>query len=224
MWAVVPVKGLSGVKTRLGDVLSENERAQLCALMLEDVLAALKSCPSLEGVALITPASEVEAIADAYDVQIIKDDGRRDISGAAQQAADELIARGVDAMMLVPADVPFIDAADIENVIAQHGQTPAVTLTAASDDNGTNLLICAPPNVIPFRYGLESFLRHQEEAKQCGAHTTVVYAKSVARDIDRPEDLLAMAAAPTSCKAAAFVAELGVAQRIENRTALHNSK
>ena len=54
LWAVVPVKELTGAKTRLASLLPGELRQQLMLAMLDDVLAALTLARGLAGVAVVT--------------------------------------------------------------------------------------------------------------------------------------------------------------------------
>jgi len=47
VWAVVPVKEITGAKQRLAGVLTEQQRRMLAAAMLEDVLDELVKIPEL---------------------------------------------------------------------------------------------------------------------------------------------------------------------------------
>ncbi len=71
MWALVPVKDLAGAKKRLSPVLSSGERQGLYRAMLSDVLRALSSTASLDGIALITKDAEAELMAAEYGASVI---------------------------------------------------------------------------------------------------------------------------------------------------------
>ncbi|MGD9868193.1 MAG: 2-phospho-L-lactate guanylyltransferase, partial [Hyphomicrobiales bacterium] len=60
--AVVPMKPLSEAKRRLSTVLDDKSRRRLAETMLRDVLAGLRSAPSVQEVLVISPDDAVAAI------------------------------------------------------------------------------------------------------------------------------------------------------------------
>jgi 2-phospho-L-lactate guanylyltransferase (CobY/MobA/RfbA family) len=52
--ALVPVRSISGAKNRLASRLDEAQREQLALAMLEDMLAALGACPTLDRVVVVS--------------------------------------------------------------------------------------------------------------------------------------------------------------------------
>ena len=93
MWAVVPLKTLTGVKQRLGPWLRPGERAGLVLAMLEDVLAALKATPGLSGILLVSRASEAPALAERHAIDLFAEAPGADLSESVQAAGGYLIRR-----------------------------------------------------------------------------------------------------------------------------------
>jgi 2-phospho-L-lactate guanylyltransferase len=52
-------------------------------------------------------------------------------------------------------------------------------------------VLCAPPGVVPLRFGDNSYFPHLAAARQCGIEPTIVRAPGIALDIDNPQDLAA---------------------------------
>ncbi len=63
MWIVLPLKALNPVKSRLASVLSPDQRGFLMRAMIEDVLAALRACPQVEGILMVSRDPNVPALA-----------------------------------------------------------------------------------------------------------------------------------------------------------------
>ena len=59
MWTVVPLKALSPVKTRLASILSPEQRDGLMKAMVEDVLTALRDCPAVEAVLVVSSDHDI---------------------------------------------------------------------------------------------------------------------------------------------------------------------
>jgi 2-phospho-L-lactate guanylyltransferase len=214
-WAVVPVKSLAEAKTRLSPVLSPAERRQLFTLMLTDVLTALTAAGGLAGVLVVTGDEEAARLAEGHGARILREDTGRGQSAAIAAAAQAVGKAGEAALLAIPADVPLATATEIEAMLATHGTTPAVTLAPAADRRGTNGLLASPPDVIPFRFGDDSFAPHCEEARRCGIEPAVLTLPGIGLDIDRPDDLRALIARPMASRAQAWLHESGIARRLE---------
>ena len=71
IWAVVPVKELSGAKHRLSDLLSPPERRLLAETMLTDVLDAVAGCRGLAGVVIVTLDPHATALGEKIGARIL---------------------------------------------------------------------------------------------------------------------------------------------------------
>ena len=208
MRAVVPIKSFQNTKTRLKHLLSERERSELSRLMLHDVLDALLVARGISAVSVVTPNHDVSAFATELGADTITDQGTKDLAGAAAEAAHFLTDLGEEAMLLIPADVPLVQSHDIEIAISDHPPGPSLTLVEAGEDGGTNLLIASPPEVIPFRFGKNSFEKHVAEAEKAGILVKTPKIANLSLDIDRPEDLQVLCKNGLSGRTAAFVTKL----------------
>ena len=98
-------------------------------------------------------------------------------------------------MLTIPADLPLVTPGDIEAVVAAHAQrAPAVTIAPARDRQGSNAVLCSPPDVMPFRFGDNSFYPHLDKVRELGIEPRVVERRGLGLDIDTPDDLSAFAA------------------------------
>jgi 2-phospho-L-lactate guanylyltransferase len=102
--------------------------------------------------------------------------------------ARSLAAEGHD-MLTVPGDIPRVTAAEIAAVIEARRPAPAVTIVPAHDERGSNAVLCAPPLVMPLRFGDDSFLPHLAAARARGIEPTIVRLPGIALDIDQPDDV-----------------------------------
>ena len=74
--------------------------------------------------------------------------------------------------------------------LASHdGASPAVSVVADRHGRGTNCLACSPPDLIQFRFGIDSFSAHQKEAQAAGVEPSLPELPSVRLDVDTPDDL-----------------------------------
>ena len=216
MWAVVPVKDLAGAKERLAPVLRADERREFFRAMLSDVLGALSNTSSIEGIALITKDAEAEALARQYGAEIIAEGRNGGQTAAVAHGISRLMARGVAEIMQVPGDVPLATAGEFEQVIAAHLPAPAMTIVPARDEQGSNCVICSPPDAVPLSFGDNSFFPHLHAARRAGIQPTIRALPGLGLDIDTPDDLAALLANPGETMSHAYLAESGIAARVQH--------
>ena len=215
MWAIVPVKDLAGAKQRLSPVLSPEERHGLYRAMLSDVLRALAGAASLDGIALITRDAEAELMAAEYGATIIPEAENSGQTAAVSHGIQQLMARGVGTIVQIPGDVPLVTPTEIEQVIAAHLPAPAMTIVPARDEQGSNCVICSPPDSVTLRFGDNSFFPHLEAARRGGISPTIVPLAGLGLDIDTAADLEALLARPAETASHTFLRDSGVAARFQ---------
>lgn len=189
IWAVVPVKSFARAKTRLAPLLDARQREELARAMLNDVLAALQHVNDLSGILVVSRDANARGSADAHGATSINDPFEEGPNVAVRLAFPVLHEAQVDAMIVVPADVPQIEADELRMILRSLRRAP-IALAPAARDSGTNLLGCSPVDIIEPCFGPDSFARHIAAAKRIGVEARVVSCESLAHDIDRPKDIL----------------------------------
>jgi 2-phospho-L-lactate/phosphoenolpyruvate guanylyltransferase len=216
LWAVLPVKDLPRAKQRLAGVLSAEERLGLSFAMLQDVLSALAASGGLGGILLVTRDPAARRLAVRYGARVLVEQENRGHTAATSLGASILAQERVAGMVQVPADIPLIRPDDIAALLRAHGEAPAVTLAASRDRRGTNALLCSPPDALPLSFGDDSFFAHRCRAQSLGIEPRIVERPGLALDIDTPDDLAAFLAAPSATRTYAYLAENGIAARINH--------
>jgi 2-phospho-L-lactate guanylyltransferase len=190
---LVPVKNLAEAKQRLSSVLTSEERFALAQAMCEDVLQALARWQSRPAVAVVTSDSFARDLAARFNFEVIADDNTGETS-AIEMATAVCRGRGAESTLVVPADIPLIDGAELQKIVDNAPAAGAVLVPDAAG-RGTNAAWRAPGDLFPLRFGNDSFLPHLAAAKATGLPCVVLKLPGIARDIDRPEDLRELAAA-----------------------------
>lgn len=216
IFAVVPVKELTGSKQRLASRLSPEERRALATIMLEDVLAALSAVHELAGLLVVTVDPDATALAARHGARIVTEGAREGHTGAVTAAARLLAREGRTGMMTMPGDIPRVTSAEIAATLAAHRAEPAFTIVPAHDDLGSNAIVCSPPDAVPLRFGENSFYPHLAAARARGIEPLVVRHPGVGMDIDHPADLIAFLkmSPPVRTRTLAFLEQSGVASRL----------
>ena len=153
-WALIPVKPFAVAKTRLEGLLSRDECAQLAAHMLLDVLRALAATPLIEGITLLGNEPQLAALTAGSGARLLPEPAGMDYRQALDEAAAALATQGVRQLLVLPADLPTLTAADVRRLV--EGHHGGLSLCPAARDGGSNALLLSPPTAIPFLYGPDS--------------------------------------------------------------------
>ena len=216
VWAVVPVKELAGAKQRLASCLSPEERRALATIMLEDVLDALSAVRQLAGMLVVTVDPVAASLAGGHGARIVTEAAREGHTGAVAAAQRLLARKGQAAMITMPGDIPRLSSAEIAATLAAHRAAPAFTIVPAHDDLGSNTIVCSPPDVVPLRFGEDSFYPHLKAARDRGIDPLIVRQPGIGMDIDHPVDLVAFLrmSPPLPTRTLAFLEQSGIADRL----------
>jgi 2-phospho-L-lactate guanylyltransferase len=189
IWAIVPVKPMKRAKSRLATVLSREERAALSEQMLHHTLQVLGEVQQVERTLVVSRDSSALAIARDSGARTVTERGSPQLNRALVRAT--LVARryGVSAVLVLPADLPLVTKADIEAMIAAAKDPPVVVIAPDRHKTGTNGLLSAPPGLIEYDFGPDSFQHHLERAERAGVRCEICDLPSLALDLDIPEDL-----------------------------------
>lgn len=192
--AVVPVKELREAKSRLRSALDPEARAVLALRMLYRVLSALRGA-GVETVCVVSPDPTVLELApERGAVPLIQ--RSRGLNPALEEGRRWAAERGTSSLLVLPADLPLLDPADVRVLV--QGAEGGEPVTIAPDDacSGTNALLLRPPDALPFIFGPDSFEKHLREARQRGLEVRVVERSGLAFDLDTGEDLARLDVVP----------------------------
>ncbi len=209
MWAVVPVKDLAAAKQRLAGALDQRQRAALYRAMLEDVLDALAGAARLAGTLVVTRDPWATQQAQRRGMRVLAEACNRGHTAASTLGARRLAEGGATGMLQVPGDLPLLSAADVDALLAVHGPAPAVTLAPSRDRRGSNAVACSPADLLPLRFGDDSFYPHLQRAHALGVAARIVERDGFALDVDTPHDLQALQARAGATRAHACLESLG---------------
>ena len=214
---LIPVKNLANAKQRLSAVLDQSTRTKLAHAMLADVADAVSEC-GVE-VALVTSDSFALDLAAQHGFEIIRDDLNRSETDAIDIATRVCEQRETDGTLVIPADIPLIEAADIRMIYDRAPERGSV-LVPAADKRGTNAVLRRPAGLFALRFGNDSFVPHHAAAKATNNPCVVLSLPRIALDIDNPEDLQELARAPGNRRSQMFARKLGFdkAETLENES------
>ncbi|OGQ80687.1 MAG: 2-phospho-L-lactate guanylyltransferase [Deltaproteobacteria bacterium RIFCSPLOWO2_12_FULL_60_19] len=191
--ALIPAKGFANAKQRLSALLNEPERALLAETMLRDVLRQTLLARGLESTHVVTGDRRVREIAASLGAEVIIEEKEAGETEAVTYALAEMKHRGIQAALIIPADIPLLRAGDIELVLGQaarhDGLSPFALLVPSHDRMGTNALLLSPPDLIQLRFGYDSFSYHLSQVAAQELPLRVLENERIGLDIDEPQDL-----------------------------------
>jgi 2-phospho-L-lactate/phosphoenolpyruvate guanylyltransferase len=195
-WALVPIRGLETAKTRLGENLDPEERVELVTRLLRQTLIATRDARRVDGTIVVTMDPAAAGIAkELHAIGLVE---RAPGLNAAIEAARSLaLARDATAVLVLPADLPSVSAASVDEVLARaaaavgtsDGRAGLVALVPDRHGQGTNALVLSPPNAIAPAFGGESRAAHEGAATTAGVRYLELDGP-LSLYLDTPADLL----------------------------------
>jgi 2-phospho-L-lactate/phosphoenolpyruvate guanylyltransferase len=209
---LVPVKNLSQAKKRLSSILTPAERHALAGVMLLDVLTALAVCSSDSEVAVVTGDVDATRLANEFSFQIIEDLDNLGESEAIAMATAVCEKRGEAETLVLPADIPLVTPAEIEQVFAVAPPKGAV-IVPSREERGSNAVLRRPA-LFPLKFGNDSFQPHLRAAQSTGHPCVVLRLPGIALDVDGPADLVALLTAPGNTRAQQLARGWNISKRV----------
>jgi 2-phospho-L-lactate guanylyltransferase len=189
IWAIVPVKPLRRGKSRLAEVISAAERADLNQYLLEHTIQVLSTIDEIENILVISRDTEALALARDLGARTVQENGNPGLNTALSRAVEIARSYATGGILVVPADIPRLNADDIRSILSYSKDPPVVVITPDRKKQGTNALLVSPPNLIEFRYGPGSYENHCQAAREANARLEICDLPSLELDLDEPEDL-----------------------------------
>lgn len=212
---LVPVKDPSRAKQRLSGILLPEERARLDWAMFEDVSRALEAITATDRVVVVTSDGRSARHARELGWDVIFEEAQISESDSVDCASRLLRRRGATAVLRLPADIPLVQASDVERLLDLQTVSPSAVLVPSWDGLGTNALLRTPPDVFPSRFGPNSLALHQQEAQRAGVPCVLVDNPRIALDLDEPADLSRFLARGQGTRTFHALADMGIPERLK---------
>ncbi len=181
--ALIAIKERSRCKTRLAEALAPAARIELVRSMLAAVLSAAGGARSVRQIIVVSP----ERDSVPAHVPVLADTGES-LNGALTQAHRVLREFGCREVLILPADLPDITAAEIDGLV-RAGRRGGFAIAPDTAGLGTNALCLVSPHSFRFQFGPGSLQLHLEEAQRTGLNPQMVRLPGLAFDVDSPADL-----------------------------------
>lgn len=189
LWALVPIKPLKDGKSRLSEVLADNEREALNKTLLIHTIETLITINRINQIAVVSHDAKVLRVAREYQVKTIQEDRRTNLNNALRKATNAICAYDVSQILIIPADLPLMTANDIGELLDKTHGAPEIIISPDSRLNGTNAILINPVGILDYEFGDYSFNKHIEQAQRKNIKIEIYNNDRIALDLDLPEDL-----------------------------------
>jgi len=197
---LVPIKSTAAAKQRLASILDQPSRTKLAQAMLTDVLTTLHEWKHRPKIGVVTGDAYATKLAIEYEFEVIADPDNPGETGAIEMATRLCVARGEESTLVIPADIPLIEAGELEEIY-KHAPMEGTVLVPAADGRGTNAALRRPANLFPLRFGNDSFKPHHAVAQETGKPCVILRLPGIAADVDNPADLQQLLSLPGDTRA-----------------------
>jgi 2-phospho-L-lactate guanylyltransferase len=181
--ALIAIKERVHCKTRLAEALAPPARIQLVRSMLAAVLSAADGARTVRHIIVVSP----ERDSVPAEIPVLADSGEC-LNSALTQAHRVLREFGCREVVILPADLPTITAAEIDALV-RAGRRGGFAIAPDAAGVGTNALCLVAAHPFRFQFGLGSQRLHIEEAQRSGLSPQVVRLPGLEFDVDSPADL-----------------------------------
>jgi 2-phospho-L-lactate guanylyltransferase len=187
---VVPVKSLSGAKSRLAPELSVSERAALARAFALDTIGSASAARHVSRVVVVSDEPLIEsALRDAAGVEVVPELGPRGLAAAIAHGI--AVARGgADAAVAVLlGDLPAMRSDDLDAALDVAARHPLAFVPDA-EGTGTTLATARAGVAFAAHFGADSAARHAEAgfADLAAEHPRAI-GPGLRRDVDTAAEL-----------------------------------
>ncbi len=188
LWAIVPVKPLRRGKTRLAEILSEDERYQLNHHLFLHTINVLKQIDGISDILVVSRDSDVLTESRDLNVRTVTENGTPELNNALRRASLFSMALSTEGVLIVPADLPLLTVDDVEGFLNVRTPPPTAVISPDRRREGTNMLLIDPADLITFSFGEASFSKHCALVEEKEVQLTIYENERIALDLDIPED------------------------------------
>ncbi len=187
IWIVLPVKQLSQTKSRLMQVLSPAERAELTRHLAERTLDVLQHVPEVQRTIVVSRDVEIARIGAQFGAHCVAEPAESGLNTAVTTGYQFATQQNATHVLILPSDLPFLQPPDVTTV-CQFAAPKTMVIASDKVEDGTNALLL--PAQLPFRfqYGRASYHKHLREAGRHNLDVQIVRRPNLQFDLDTVQD------------------------------------
>lgn len=194
--AIVPLRSLSGGKSRLAAVLPPAQRAELMLAMFEQVLRALRDSPDCRQIDVLSQ----DARCARPGTRLLPDAGQGLNPALAMALQRDTVRAGSAALaapssplpvLVVAADLPLLKASTVSALLDCAASADVVVARDRGGSGSNALWLRDPAHLVPC-FGADSAAQHLAAARARGLCAVACDIPELALDIDTEQDVLAL--------------------------------
>jgi|SRR5271167_137325 len=180
---LIAIKRRIQCKSRLSEVLEPEARLRLVRSMLAAVLSAARSATTVRAIIVVSPERDCVPV----EIPVFADKG--DCLNSALINAHQMLREfGHREVVILPADLPTVNAAEIDQLV-RTGRRGGFAIAPDAAGTGTNALYLQSDGPFRFQFGANSHQLHLQEARRAGLSAQVVHSPGLEFDVDSVSDL-----------------------------------
>ena len=188
--AVIPMKSLHSAKSRLSNILTAQQRKNLAMYLLDATIKELKKSNFISEIIIVSNDKALKQYSCINNLKFIKDSDEG-VNQAVILADKYCIDKGINANIVIPQDLPFISAKEIDKICTiSNKYHKCIIICPSKRFDGTNVLFRKPPDVIKTHYDDNSYMNHLKEADKFKIPIETLDIVKLRFDLDTKEDLL----------------------------------
>lgn len=188
--AVIPMKSLHSAKSRLSNILTAQQRKNLAMYLLDATIKEIKKSRIISEIIIVSNDKAVKNYSCLNNLKYIKD-SEEGVNKAVILADNYCIDNGINANIVIPHDLPFISAKEIDEICTMSNKYhKCIIICPSKRFDGTNILFRKPPDVIKTHYDDNSYMNHLKEAYKFKIPIESLDIVKLRFDLDTKEDLL----------------------------------
>jgi 2-phospho-L-lactate guanylyltransferase len=175
--AVIPMKSLYSAKSRLSNILTAKQRKNLAMYLLDATIKELKKSNFISEIVIVSSDEAVKHYSCLNRIKFIKD-SEEGVNKAVLLADKYCIDNGINANIVIPQDLPFISAKEIDKICT------------ISNKYHKCIIICPSKRFDGTHYDDNSYINHLKEASKFKIPIESLDIVKLRFDLDTKDDLL----------------------------------
>ncbi len=188
-WAIIPVKRYLVGKSRLRQLFSENEIAELNRQLFESTFTKIQEAPGIDKILVVSREASALDWCQIHGGIALLEEEPSTLNAAISKAQKVVCEAGGGRTMVLPSDLPLMTLKDLSKLIRLADGERKLVIVPDHYQSGTNALIMSDPDLIRPRFGSGSFRKHTRQAMEKNAELVVYLNENIQWDLDTSLEL-----------------------------------
>lgn len=188
-WAVLPVKRYSVGKSRLRELFSETELAELNRQLFESTFTKIQHSSGIDRILVVSRENQALEWCEAQGGMALVEDEPSSLNMAIIKGQGYVHRHGGERIVILPSDLPLMTVKDLDNLLKLANGVRKLVIVPDHFQSGTNALVMSEPHLVEPRFGTGSFRKHTRQAMEKKAELIVYLNENIQWDLDTSLEL-----------------------------------